>query len=150
LNSGYLHRKYAESFAEIGEPIYLLGCGGWLIKRRIGDLERYDAMGLYPIFTCKDWHKLKDDIDDLSKDLISLSLMIDAAAAISFDELKKIFPDKIILFKKHFLVDFRQDWQYTISSHHRVISGKRGKQRMQKNAAIRLTILSNGFRCIIY
>jgi len=32
---GYLHPLYAQSFTNIGEPLFLPRCKGWLIKRQI-------------------------------------------------------------------------------------------------------------------
>lgn len=104
---GYLHPLYAQSFSEIGEPMYLPNAKGWLIKRKIPGTPYYDGMGCYPIFTCKSWDGLKEDLNNLKKDLISVALVTDPFAENKFDHFKEIFPI-CYTFKHHYITNLQQ------------------------------------------
>ena len=64
--TGYLDQNYAKSFNAYGQPIELPECGGWLIKRKINGRDDCDAMGCYPLFTCKKWKRLHIDLEALA------------------------------------------------------------------------------------
>lgn len=113
----YAHRIYAESFAEFGEPIELPRSGGWLLKRPIGDSGLFDAMGCYPMFACRDWSRLAEDLDALRDDLVSVSLVADPYGDYDEAQLGRTF-DLARPFKDHFLIDIRADDKVTISPHH--------------------------------
>ncbi|MCY6370542.1 hypothetical protein [Clostridium ganghwense] len=101
---GYLNNNYANSFKEWGEPITLGESRGWLLKRKIAGYNLYDAMGLYPLFCCKDWKKLSLDFQKLKNNLVSITLVTDPFGEYKITELYKIF-DFVKPFKKHYIVD---------------------------------------------
>jgi hypothetical protein len=105
--TGYAHPAYAASLAEFGEPILLPRSGGWLIRRPIkGSDESWDAIGPYPMFECRKWGHLEDDLSRLADDLVGVVVVPDPFG--SFDErgLRSIF-DRVHEFKTHFVADLR-------------------------------------------
>jgi hypothetical protein len=89
IMSGYLDQSYAESLREFGAPFALKKCSGWLLKRPIPQTSSFDAMGCYPLFACKDWSKLHDDLEELSDDLVSVCLVTDPFGEFDTDLLRK-------------------------------------------------------------
>jgi hypothetical protein len=69
--TGYLHPGYAESLAEFGKPRPLPRCGGHLVAREIPNTDWMDAMGCYPLFYCRDWTRLREDLEGLCDRLVS-------------------------------------------------------------------------------
>jgi len=70
--SGYGSAEYAWSLAHLGDPIWLPNAEGWLLRRRIPGTELWDAIGCYPLFTCRDWECLQFDLSQLT-DLVSVT-----------------------------------------------------------------------------
>ena len=70
MPTGYLNRGYAEACAEFGTPTELQRCGGWYLKRTIPGSAALDGMGCYPLFACRDWARLAEDIDALAGELV--------------------------------------------------------------------------------
>lgn len=101
---GYLHPLYAESFSEIGTPVYLPKSKGWLIKRQIPGTKYYDAMGPYPLFFCEHWQHLIDDLEDLREQLISVSMVIGPFNNFPMDAYEKSF-DVFYPYKDHYILD---------------------------------------------
>jgi hypothetical protein len=64
--AGYAHPVFAQSFAGFGEPIPLERCGGFLIARPIPGTDVCDAIGCYPLFSCRDFRYLRHDLQDLA------------------------------------------------------------------------------------
>ena len=75
-------------------------------------------MGCYPLFTCRDWTNLADDLRVLGQKIISLSLVADPFGNHTSDLLHNCFPDRIVTFKEHFVVDMRKGLG-SICQHHR-------------------------------
>lgn len=117
--SGYVHRAYAESLAEFGHPRHLAGCDGWLLERPIDGGDALDAMGCYPIFACRDWSRLPDDLEGIGTEIVSLVLVTDPFGNHDAAGLQAAFPDRMAAFKDHFIVDLGSDPQDGISKHHR-------------------------------
>lgn len=117
--TGYLHQDYAQSLAEFGSPIKLSRSEGWILKRQIPGFSCYDAMGCYPLFTCRDWPQLQADIEDLKDELICLSLVTDPFG--NYDEtcLRRCFQDVVIPFKKHYIIDLGRPIETYVCDHHR-------------------------------
>jgi len=111
---GYLHPLYAQSFSAIGTPIFLPKSKSWLIKRQIPGTPYFDAMGPYPLFTCENWNRLNEDIESLDDQLVSLSLVTDPFLNIKYESLKKIFPI-CYPFKDHFITDFSQPLEFSVT-----------------------------------
>lgn len=109
----YSHPLYAKSLAEFGTPQELPRCGGWVLKRPIAGFEYYDAMGCYPLFSCRDWSKLSADINDLRDSLVSLSLVTDPFGDIRENEIASFF-DVFFLFKQHYVTDLSQPIEQTV------------------------------------
>ncbi len=116
--SGYLHKNYAQSLAEFGTPLKLSHSDGWLIKREIPGFPYFDVMGCYPIFSCQNWEGLNKDIEDLNKELVSVSIVTDPFGNFTLPYLQQCFPDVTIPFKRHYVIDLQKEMEEHISSHH--------------------------------
>ena len=114
LAEGYLHPRYAEAFAGLGQPRTLNRSGGWLLERGIPGTEHRDAMGPYPRLVCDDWSELCSDIAELRDGLVSLVVATDALADVSPTELERCF-DSVEPYKEHHIVDFAER---RVSRHH--------------------------------
>jgi len=115
--NGYLHRSYAESLAEFGEPIYLPKCEGWILKRPIPGSNHFDAMGCYPLFMCKNWSYINYDLESIKDKLISLYLVTDPFGDFNIENLKQHF-DKVFHFKDHFIIDFSKPIDQIVKKSH--------------------------------
>jgi hypothetical protein len=116
--SGYAHQAYAISLSEFGRPRPRIQCGGWILEREIPGTDARDAMGCYPIFSCRDWSLLKNDLDDLGNELVSLVLVADPFGDFTKDILCEIFKDVVVPYKGHFVIDLRQPVQDFAEPHH--------------------------------
>jgi Acetyltransferase (GNAT) domain len=116
--NGYTSAEYAAALTDLGRPIALPNCGGWLLKRAIPGTESCDAVGCYPLFRCAHWGQLGNDLLALPKRLITVSLVPDPFGDPPAD-LAACFPDVCVPFKEHFGVDFSREWRRSISRHHR-------------------------------
>lgn len=103
--TGYVHPDYAKSLAAYGAPRELRRCGGWVLERQIPNTPYRDAMGCYPLFACQDWSGLKADLDDLASDLVSICLVPDPFGEHTETHLRDCFPDRMIVFKQHYILD---------------------------------------------
>ncbi len=123
---GYSHPNYSRTFEEIGSPIRLPYCGGWILKRQILGSPYYDAMGCYPLFACYEWSKLHVDLEALREDgdLVSLSMVIDPFGQYNVPYLKRCFKDVFIPFKRHFVIDLSRPLDTFVCKHHRRYSKK--------------------------
>jgi hypothetical protein len=115
--TGYLHPAYAASLGEFGSPLALPASGGWLLERVVPGTEWRDATGCYPLFCCKTWEGIENDLAFLESDLISVSLVTDPFG--QFDEalLRATF-DVVMPFKQHFVVDLAQAPEDFVSGRH--------------------------------
>jgi hypothetical protein len=116
--NGYLSQLYAQSLAEFGTPRELPLSGGWILERPIPRFPYRDAMGCYPLFTCRDWSKLNTDLNSIGTELVSLALVADPFGGYDLSYLKKCF-DTAIPFKEHFVIDLRPSSNLKVSKHHR-------------------------------
>ena len=116
--TGYLHPGYAESLAEFGTPCPLTRCGGHLLVRKIPNTDWQDAMGCYPLFCCRNWTRLREDLEELRNRLVSVTLVTDPFG--NYDEplLRKTF-DTVIPFKEHFVADLGRPLEEFTSARHR-------------------------------
>jgi hypothetical protein len=121
--SGYSHPGYVQSLREFGRPRELQACGGWLLERTIPGTHDTDAMGSYPLFTCRDWERLKGDLDDLAGELVTVGLVADPFANVTPAELRKCF-DVVVPFKDRFVVDLAVPVEQIGSKHHRANARK--------------------------
>jgi len=125
---GYLHPSYAQSLSELGEPIELPICKGWILKRQIPKVSHFDGMGPYPIFACENWSGLEKDLDLIGGQLVSLSLVTDPLGQYSQKDLLRYFKDIARPYKEHFIVDLRQQPQAFVTRHHQ----RNAHQALQK------------------
>ncbi|HEY5883439.1 MAG TPA: GNAT family N-acetyltransferase [Pyrinomonadaceae bacterium] len=116
--TGYLHPAYAESLAEFGVPYELPGSRGWILKRQIPGCNKQDAIGSYPLFHCQDWSKLRADLNELSDELVSLSLVTFPFGSYDLAYLQSCFPDVLFPFKEHFVTDLSQPTEDLVHPHH--------------------------------
>jgi hypothetical protein len=133
--AGYLHPGYAASLAEFGAPRFLTHSIGWILERDIPGTSLRDAMGCYPLFACRNWAGLIYDLNELENDLVSLTLVTDPFGDYSIEELHVCFPDRVLSFKEHFVIDFNAHNQ--ISKHHRYYA-------QRARAAMHVEVVSNG------
>jgi hypothetical protein len=116
--SGYMHSQYAQSLAEFGTPRLLPRSGGWILERGIPGTPYRDAMGCYPLFSCRDWTLLHDDLEELQDDLVCLTLVADPFGRYELSNLQRCFEDLFVPFKDHCVLDLRKSWE-PVSTHHR-------------------------------
>lgn len=116
--TGYLHPDYAKSLAEFGVPRELPKCKAWILQRPIPGSPYCDGMGCYPLFACHDWSELHSELDNLGKELVTLSLVADPFGEYDLTYLRKCF-DIVIPFKEHFVADLQHPMNVVVSSHHR-------------------------------
>ena len=116
---GYADAEYAVSLQEFGEPVRLVRCQGSVLIRPTPHRPYADAIGPYPIFSCADWTLLAEDIDALDPDLVSLTIVADPLGEWSVDLLRECFPDWMIPFKEHFVVELTDAVLPTPNAHHR-------------------------------
>lgn len=100
----YSHPLYAQSLREFGEPRELRRCGGWILVREIPGTEYKDGMGCYPLFVCRDWSLLHEDLHEVGSDLVSLVLVSDPFADVDEACLGRCF-DVVKPFKTHYVTD---------------------------------------------
>lgn len=116
--SGYAHSDYATSLSEFGRPRLLIRSGGWVLVRDIPGTDARDAMGCYPIFSCRDWSLLEKDLNDLDDELVSLVLVADPFGSYTREILSRTFRDLVVPFKGHFIADLRHPAKSFVSKHH--------------------------------
>jgi len=117
--TGHAHPDYARAFGEFGTPRELPRCGGWVLEREISGTEYRDAMGCYPLFACQNWSHLKEDLDALGKDLVSVAMVPDPLSAYDLSDLEAAF-DFVKPFKEHVVIDLTGPWQSAVTRHHRL------------------------------
>src|SRR5262249_52760064 len=102
--AGYAHELYSESLAEFGSVIMLEHAGASLLKRRIPNSANYDCVGCYPLFVCERVECLCTDFELLTKDIVSVGVVIDPWSG--GDEASLVDSFEIVKpFKIHYLVD---------------------------------------------
>lgn len=116
--TGHGHPDYARALAEFGTPRQLPRCGGWILERQIPGTSHRDAMGCYPLFACQNWSNLKEDLEALGRDLVSLAIAPDPFGDYQLTDLESTF-DLVRPFKEHVVVDFHGPWESQIIRHHR-------------------------------
>ena len=116
---GYLHPGYTDSLVEYGNPRKLSRSGGWVLERQIPGFPYRDAMGCYPLFLCQNWSQLHADLEILSRELVSLTIVTDPFGDYNPAYLNQCFRDVMFPFKEHCVVDLHQSMSTFVSAHHR-------------------------------
>lgn len=117
--TGYMHPLYAAALSEFGKPRELPRCGGWILEREITGFPYKDAIGCYPRFFCNNWSLLREDIDDIGDELVSLSLVTPPFGEYDFSLLQNCFKDVVIPFKKHQILDLSLPLNKSVSKNRR-------------------------------
>lgn len=115
--SGYASRAYTESLAEFGEAVPLEESGGAILARPIPGSAFSDAMGAYPLFSCRNWRGLADDVRGLRGRFVSLVLVPDPACPLPRAELQAAF-DIVRPMNDHYVIEFARFSSANISQHH--------------------------------
>jgi hypothetical protein len=115
---GYADPSYALSLREFGEPRELPRCGGWIIVRPIPGTPYKDATGCYPLFACRDWSKLHEDLEHVGSDLVSLVLVADPLSGVAPGYLEQCF-DLARPFKTHYVADLSHPLKSFVGKVHR-------------------------------
>jgi len=118
-----MHDSYPDSLTEFGKPRKLPQCGGWVLERQIQGFPDYDAIGCYPLFVCREWSKLYEDLAEIGNDLVTLSIVTEPFGDYDIDLLRKCF-DVVIPFKGHFVADLSRPINNIVSAHHRSYARK--------------------------
>jgi hypothetical protein len=121
--TGYMHSRYAFSLFEFGKPRELPRCGGWILERPIPGTPYRDGMNCYPLFVCRDWFKLHEDLKEIESELVSLVLVSDPFATVHQADLARYF-HIAKPFKRHFIADLTRNPEYFVNKHHRYYARK--------------------------
>jgi hypothetical protein len=124
LRTGYLSPEYLASLADLGRPLPLPRSGGFLVERRIPGSETVDAMGPYPIFCCRDWSALADDMADLGDRVVTVVLVTDPFGPDDPAGLSGAFSHGLVHYKDHHIIDLEVSLESSACSHHRRKSRK--------------------------
>ena len=127
VNTGYAHPGYAASLSEFGTPRHLPRCDGWIIERQIPSTPYRDAIGTYPLFSCRDWSQLEYDLKDLGTELVSLMLVPAPLDRYDRELLDRCF-DRVINFKCHYVADLSQPVENFVKKSHRDTVGRARKK----------------------
>ncbi len=115
----YQSSQYAFSMAEFGRPRRLNRSEGWILEREIPGSTLRDAMGCYPLFSCRNWEELPADLRELESDLISLVLVTDPFGAYDAAFLERCFNCGAVPFKHHHVVELGRSVEQIVSPDHR-------------------------------
>lgn len=77
MSRGFFHLDYTKGFMEFGDPMELVHSKGAVLSRAIPDTPYRDCMGPYPIFCCRDWGGLTEDLSVIARDHVSIVLVTD-------------------------------------------------------------------------
>ncbi len=116
--TGYANADYAASLVEFGSPRLLPQCESWILQRSIPGTPYVDAMGCYPLFSCRNWSQLRDDMESISDELVSLVLVTDPFGDYTEEILRRTFKDLAKPFKEHFVVDLKASAETFVHAHH--------------------------------
>ncbi len=117
----YQSREYAAALADFGTPRWLLHGQGWVLVRRVPAVDdARDASGPYPLFACRDWARLGEDLADLrDAGIVSLVLVTDPLAAPRSDRLRRLFRAVARPFKPHHVAELAAPVTDFAADHHR-------------------------------
>ncbi len=125
--AGYSHPGYAESLDEFGTPRELPACGGWVLERPIPGASLVDAMGCYPFFACREWSRLREDLESPKHPWVTLGLVAEPFGAYEVADLRTCF-DVVSAFKERFVIDCEKRTAWSFSAHHRRNAIKASKE----------------------
>lgn len=124
-SEGYLGRVYVDALAQFGRALELPASQGWLLSRSIpGHPGDEDACGAYPLFCCRHWNRLADDLAVLEDRLVSCVVITDPFGNYTQVDLRAAFPDMVKPFKEHFVVELDGTLENIVQAHHRYYARK--------------------------
>ncbi len=122
---GYLGRAYIDALASFGRSLELPSSQGWLLARPIpGQPDDEDACGAYPLFCCRDWSRLAGDLAALEGRLVSCVVVTDPFGDYTQADLEAAFPDLVLPFKEHIIVELDSAPENAVQAHHRYYARK--------------------------
>src|SRR5690348_5364881 len=108
MSTGYLLPGYAGALSEFGMPCHLAGSDSWVLQREIPESDGLvDAIGCYPIFSCRNWSKAGEDLDQKTSQWVAFSCVPDPFGTYTVAELQSCF-SAVTPFKEHFIVECGQ------------------------------------------
>lgn len=109
---GYLHPGYAEACVAVGEVRHLRRSGSWMLTRDIPGSERRDAIVGFPRLICRSWPGLVEDLTETAAlaDLVTVSAVTDALAAVDEEVLRPAFGDLIRVEARHHVIELATYW----------------------------------------
>ena len=117
-STGYGHAGYAASLAGFGTPRHLRRSDGWILERQIPGTPYRDAIGPYPLFSCRDWSQLALDLDEIGTDLVSLMVVPAPFDRYSRPLLEQCF-EQVTPFKSHYVTDLSKPLEQIVKKSHR-------------------------------
>ena len=103
--TGSLHPSYVCALEEIGSPRRLERSKGCILVSAVDGCSAFDAHGCYPLFCCRDWDRIAEDVGSLKDSLVSLVLVTDPFGKYDPQVMAECFPDLFKPYKEHFVVD---------------------------------------------
>ncbi len=129
--AGYAERDYAYALQEYGNPRELPRSGGWIIERSIPGTSYRDAIGCYPLFSCRDWSRLPEDLEEIGSDLVSLTVVADPLSSPGSTDLVRYF-NHVVPFKTHYLAHLNiLPEQFVHRTHRRYVRRSLEKMRVE-------------------
>lgn len=128
LATGYRHPGYAASFAAEGTVRHLASSGGWLIEHDIPGFDARDGRGPYPLFACQNWNGLREDLEQIGPDLVSVTLVTDPFGHYDEQLLTSTF-DRVVPYKRHYVADLTKPRRAIVTrdrAHCAAMARKRG------------------------
>lgn len=115
---GYASLAYARSLDSWGDVLPLPHSGGHVLLRPISGTDDKDAMGCYPVFSCRNWNRLSEDLAWLGgRGAVSLTLVSDPFG--DFDPARHAGSFALARpYKKHFIADLSLAPDAIASPHH--------------------------------
>ncbi|MCP4239852.1 MAG: GNAT family N-acetyltransferase [Myxococcota bacterium] len=132
---GYGDPAYVASLVHQGTPLQLPRSGAWLLERPIEGCGLRDAVGPYPLLTCRDADAFAADLDELADGLVSVTAVVDPMGDWTSEQIARAFPDVVRPFKEHFVTDLSRPVEEVATKHHRR-DARRGLRRVTIEANV--------------
>ena len=110
--------SYCSTLTHLGAKVSLPEAGGSVLRRPIEGSKMTDLGGPYPWAGFKDWSAVGRELDEI-EGVVSASVVVAPTSTVAVSTLREQFPDHLVDFKTHFLVDLTGDYEASRSSHHR-------------------------------
>lgn len=107
MSNPYSRPEYARAVTHLGVPRELHRSGGTVLLRAIEHAPEpmLDAVGPYPVFACRDWDRLGDDLAELARDgVVTTVAVVDPFGGWDEHQLRAAF-ERARPWKAHYVVD---------------------------------------------